>query len=242
MRNNNIAISVIIPAYNEANRISGTIKDCSTYLMGHGITHEIVIVDDGSSDKTCEVVNNLKKELPNIELIKMEKNRGKGCAVKKGMINSSGVSKLFMDADGATNLSEIEKLLPHLKYYDVVIGSRSVPGSKIEKNQAWYRRLSGKTGNLLVRLLFGLHINDTQCGFKLFTYDASSAIFPALTLDRFGFDIELLAIAKFHNLKIKEVPIVWSHKDDSKVKIKDYFDVLISTFKVKIKMIFGLYK
>ncbi len=242
MKNNPIALSVIIPAFNEASRIKETIHNCNKYLNESGVLFEIIVVDDGSTDSTSDIVTSLKKKQANIQLIKLEKNQGKGRAVQVGMMKADGVNRLFMDADGSTSISEIEKLLPYLKHFEVIIGSRALVESRIKNNQVWYRRFFGKIGNKLIRLLFGLNISDTQCGFKLFTNNAADFIFPSLTLNRFGFDIEVLAIAKYHGLKIKEVPVVWSHSDGSKVKAMDYLDVLLSVFKVKVKMIFGLYK
>lgn len=235
-------LSVVIPAYNESSRIKNTVIKCSGYLKKKNISHEIIVVDDGSKDETCAVVEEISKKLPNIILVKLPQNKGKGGAVQKGMEVAKGDIRLFMDADGSTPIEEIERLLPHLDSYDIIIGSRALNDSHIARSQPWYRRFSGKFGNIIVRLLFGLHLYDTQCGFKLFNKRSAELLFPKLTLNRFGFDIEILALGNKYGFKIKEVPVNWEHREDSKVSLLDYLDVLISVFKVKFWMLFGLYE
>ncbi|MDP1689508.1 MAG: glycosyltransferase family 2 protein [bacterium] len=235
-------LSVVIPAYNEATRIKETILKCSSYLIDKHLIHEIIVVDDGSTDKTVDVVQEIIKTLSNLILVKLQQNKGKGAAVQYGMEVAIGDVRLFMDADGSTPIEEIERLLPLLESYDIIIGSRALNDSRVKRSQSWYRQLFGKFGNIIVRLLFGLQLYDTQCGFKLFNKRSAEFLFPKLILNRFGFDIEILALGNKYGLKIKEVPVTWEHKENSKVNYSDYIDVLISILKVKYRMLTGKYK
>jgi len=217
-------LSIVIPAYNEAKRLPATLKDVDKYLRQRDYAYEILVVDDGSTDETVAVVESLR--VPHLRIIKNRENRGKGYTVKNGMDKASGKYILFMDADNASTILELEKLLPHLvsRRFEVAIGSRYKSPTFIKKRQPFYRVLLGRGGNWLIQLILLPGINDTQCGFKLFTHQAAKNIFKHQTVERFGFDIEILRIAKALGYRIKEEPVVW--RDDPNTNVRFFRDGL----------------
>lgn len=236
-------LSVVIPAYNEAGRIASTLKSIHNFLQKQSYDYEILVVSDGSKDQTSEVVNGLSATVKNLVFVDNKENHGKGYVTKQGMLKASGDIRLFMDADNSTT---IDQMLPMLKAldegYEVVIGSIEVSGAKINEHAQWYRRALGHWSKYLIRLVAGLwEIHDTQRGFKLFTGKAAQAIFSKVTIERFGFDIEVLAVAKKMNFKIKELPVVWNNAGDSKVSLKSYFGVLMDLFRVRFNLWTGKY-
>lgn len=236
-------LSVIVPAYNEEHRIAKTLREVSAFLAKQSFDYEILVVVDGAKDGTASVVEGLKNELKNLILINNQQNRGKGYVVRQGMLKATGDARLFMDADNSTT---IEQVLPMLKLltggYDVVIGSIEVKGSKINEHAQWYRRALGHWSKYLIRLVAGLwDIYDTQRGFKLFSGSAALTIFSKVTIERFGFDIEVLAIAKSLGLKIKEVPVVWNNAGESTVHLSSYFATLADLFAVRLNLWSGKY-
>ena len=236
-------LSVIIPSYNEEKRIKNTLVSINEYLSRQAYDYEIIVVNDGSKDATSQVVSNLKFEIKNLRLIDNKDNHGKGWVVKQGMLIAKGDIRLFTDADNSTTINHIEKMLVYFRGgYDVVIGSRRVLGSKIAIHQASYKELLGRLGNLWIRIFAVGGINDTQAGFKAFTAKSAQIIFPHLTLDRWGFDFEALAIAKKYKLKIKEMPITWINDAMSHVKLSAYFKTLIEAMKVRWNLMTGKYK
>lgn len=222
-------LSVIIPAYNEEKRIWGTLKAVNDYLSGQTYDYEIIVVSDGSKDNTVGVVENLKSTIPNLKLIDNQKNHGKGFVVRQGMFEAKGDFRLFTDADNSTTIEQIEKFWPYVKEdYDIIIGSIEIKGAKITENAQWYRRALGHWSKYIIRIVAGLwNIKDAQRGFKLFTAKAAQDIFSKVKIDRFGFDIEVLALAKKLGYKIKEVAVEWNNPGESKVSLKSY----IATFK-----------
>lgn len=212
-----VALSVVIPAYKEEDRIVATLERTLEYLRGRGDRFEIIVVDDGSPDRTSERVADVVNEAPELALEVLPENRGKGAAVRTGVLRSRGASVLFMDADLATPIEELEKLEPFLAQgYDVAIGSRGLRESDIRQRQPFPRELMGRTFNVIVRTLLLGGFRDTQCGFKLFTRDAARELFSAQTLDGFAFDVEILWLAR-GTWTIAEVPVVWHHVEESKV-------------------------
>ena len=211
-------LSVIVPAYNEEARLPITLARTSEYLALHHPGSEILVVDDGSTDDTAGIVRDVAARDARVRLISLERNRGKGAAVRTGMLAARGDHALFMDADMSTPIEEIEKLYFYARRgNDVVIGSRGLADSDIRTRQPLFRESMGRVFNLLVRaLLFG-GFRDTQCGFKLFTRRAARDIFGRQTLDGFAFDVEVLLLARDAGLGVKEVPIVWYHSPHSKV-------------------------
>jgi len=228
-------ISIIIPAYNEEKRILKTLKKIYEYLKNKKCDFEIIVVDDGSKDKTVNVVSNFADGKKEVKILKHEKNMGKGAAVKTGVLSASGDLVLFTDADLSTPIEEIEKLKKSIEIgYDISIGSRGLKESKIIIPQPWHRRIIGKIFPLLVRILVINDFKDTQCGFKLFKKGVAKKIFEELKTDGFAFDVEVLAKGKKYGYKIDEVPVVWYNSPRSSVKIfKDSFRMFISLLKIK---------
>ncbi len=226
-----IYISFVIPAYNEELRISQTINKVFDYFGKQNFEFEIIVVDDGSKDNTQIVMKNF----PNVKYIKLVQNQGKGAAVRTGMLAAQGKYIIFSDADLSTPVYEIPKLLKYLENgYDVCIGSRALDSSMIKVHQPFYREFMGKTFNKLVQLLVVKGISDTQCGFKGFTKQASEIIFSKQIINGFGFDVEIIYLAKLANLKIKEIPVEWYNDDRSKVHpIKDSIKMLSEIIKIR---------
>ena len=240
-------ISIIIPAYNEEQRLGSTLADTFEYLTAQDYTSEIIVVDDGSNDQTVKIAESFQaqtNEKIKLRVLKNPGNRGKGYAVRNGMLHASGEVHLFMDADLATPLDQIPKVInPILNHeYDVVFGSRAISESVIEVEQSILRRLRGRGGNLLIRLMTGMDIKDTQCGFKAFRRQASQTIFPLQQIEGFGFDPEVLFIAKKQGWKWKETPVVWRHVEGSKVTmLSASLEVFADVFKIRWNDLNGKY-
>lgn len=237
-------ISVIIPAYNEEKRITPTIHSIVDYFDTSKIkNYEIIVVLDGSRDKTLEVVTKLSKKYKKIKIIDNKINRGKGAVVKQGVLESKGKYVLFMDADNSTHIDELDKILPVMRQgVDIVVGSRDMQDSKIEVRQARYKELLGDLGNYWIQILLVGGIKDTQCGFKVFSGDVARHIFSPLTMKGWSFDIELLALARYFGYSIKEMPVIWYNDDSSHVKLQDYINVLLDTFIIKYRLLTKYYK
>lgn len=235
-------LSVIIPAYNEEKRISSTLLAVDKYLSRQKYEYEILVIGDGATDKTVEIAKNFQNMIKNLRVIENKENHGKGFVVRQGMLEAKGDYRLFTDADNSTSVDQIESLLPFFKEgYDVVIGSRAIAGAKINVHQPFYKELFGKTGNKIIQIVAVWGISDTQAGFKCLTAQAAEDIFSRCVIDRWGFDIEVLALARKLGYKIKEVPIVWVNDMASHVKLSGYIQVLLETFKVRWNLITGKY-
>ncbi len=234
-------LSVIVPAYNEGNKLKENILEIDRYLKNHNHDYEIIVVDDGSKDNTAEIVKSIENK--QIRILVNHPNRGKGYSVKRGMLEAEKEYALFMDADLATPLKEISKFKNFKDRYDVLIASRNLPDSDIKITQPFYRQLLGKGFSLVVRIFAVRGIKDTQCGFKMFNRKAREIIFSRQTFERFGFDVEILYIARKHNLSIKELPVTWINDSDSRVNpIKDSFRMFIDVLKVRKNSLFGVYR
>ncbi len=225
-------LSIVIPAYNEEERLGKTLSETFDYLAEQDYTSELIVIDDGSRDRTVEIAESfLSRSSTKTKLttLKNPGNRGKGYAVRNGMLHASGEIHLFFDADLATPLDQIPKVVqPILNgQYDVVFGSRAMNEAVIEVEQSILRRLRGRGGNLLIRLLTGMDIMDTQCGFKAFRRQASQSVFPLQQVEGFGFDPEILFIANKQGWRWKETPVVWRHVEGSKVTM---FSATVSVF------------
>ena len=233
----NLYLSVIIPAYNEAERLPNTLLRLHQYLTAGSFPYEIVVVLDGPTDDTRAVLRNLTAELPNLRVIDRSVNRGKGYTVREGMLEVSGQIRLFTDADNSTDIAHFDKMKPFFdRGYPVVIASRD-PRDALQAQQtvpqAAYKRIFSRIGNWLVQLLAVRGIHDTQCGFKAFRADAAERIFSKTTIERWGFDIEVLALARALNYQIGIIPAHWINDDRSHVRLADYLRVLADTLAVR---------
>lgn len=225
-------ISLIIPVYNEEERIERTLDKVWNYFESHKYKSEIVVVDDGSKDGTLE---KLKKFENQIRVISYNPNRGKGAAVRTGMLSSKGKFRFFSDADLSTPIYEIEKLLEKLKSgADICIGSRAIDPSLIKKHQPFYREFMGKMFNKFVQLMVLKGIEDTQCGFKGFTDRAAELVFSKSKIDGFSFDVEVLFLAQKAGLRIEQVPVEWYNDRRTKVNpLKDSVKMFLELLKIK---------
>lgn len=235
-------LSVIIPAYNEEKRIEKTLLSVDEYLSKENYDYEILVVNDGSKDRTGEVVEALTSRVKNLKLIDNRDNHGKGWVVRKGMLEARGDYRLFVDADNSTTVDHLDKFWPYMKEnYQVAIASIAKKGAQIAHTEKFYKRILGKLGNLWIQFWVLPGVHDTQRGFKLFTAQAAKKVFEKLTLNRWGFDIEVLALSRKFGFKIKEVPVKWVNDPDSRVKPTAYFQVLIETLKVRWNLWSGKY-
>jgi dolichyl-phosphate beta-glucosyltransferase len=213
-------LSVIIPAYNEETRLPATLESVYLYLSQSPYSFEILVVDDGSLDATCEVVQEFAAHNDGLRLVSYAPNQGKGCAVRTGMLAARGDYLLMNDADGSSPIEEVDKLLNVLKQgSDVAIGSRAKEDPNVVVKAQLHRTYIGNTFNLIVQRLLLPGIQDTQCGFKLFKRDVAQDIFSVARLNGYAFDVELLYIARLRNYKISELAINWTNAEGSKVNV-----------------------
>lgn len=213
-------LSVIFPAYNEEDRLERTLRDAAEYFRGRRLDVELIVVDDGSRDGTSHLVRRLSREFAELRLIRLPANRGKGYAVRSGVVNARGRRILFADADGATPMPEIERLEARLDQGgDVAIGSRALAGDNTRVQARFYRRIIGRTFHFLVELLTVRGFQDTQCGFKLFRAAAAQDLFSRMRMDGFSFDVEVLLMARRGGYTVAEVPVNWEHQPGSRVNL-----------------------
>ncbi len=241
-----IYLSVIIPAYNEERRIAKTLKRFHEYFSPQAYSYEILLVLDGPTDHTHEAAKKLSGEISHLAILHRSKNRGKGFTVREGMLAARGKIRLFTDADNSTDIAHFELMRPLFdKGYDVVIASRDskdAPGARQRISQVWYKRLLGDMGNLFIQFMAVPGIWDTQCGFKAMRDYAALRVFRQSKIDRWGFDIELLALARALHYKIGIIPAVWENDPQSHVKFLGYLQVLWETVKIRINFSRGVYK
>ena len=241
-------LSVIIPAYNEAKRLPLTLVDIDKHLSEIGFPYEIVVVNDGSKDQTAEIVRRFSHLMKNLRLIDNKENHGKGWVVRQGMLESEGAVRIFTDADNSTSIDQFSKMLPYLPSpsgeegkFDIVVGSRDIPGAKLIPPQPWYKRIAGNAGNIIIQILLLPKMWDTQCGFKAFTAESAQKIFSISKIDKWAFDVEALSLAKEMGYKVKEIPVVWVNNPFSKVKLSSYVKFLWEVVKIKWWLVRGKY-
>jgi dolichyl-phosphate beta-glucosyltransferase len=230
-----LVLSIVVPAFNEEQRLPATLTRMRAYLDGRNEDYEVLIVDDGSGDNTLAMSREVAKEWPQLQVLALERNTGKGAAVRLGMLMAKGEHRVFSDADLSTPIEEVEELRARLVgNCAVAIASRALPESQIDVHQPGRREVMGRTYNRLLRVaaLRGLH--DTQCGFKAFTADAAVACFTPLKTLRFGFDAEVLLRARRLGWTVAEVPVRWEHKEDSRVSaMRDSVGVLFDLVRLR---------
>jgi dolichyl-phosphate beta-glucosyltransferase len=233
------SLSVVVPAYNEARRLPATLASVRTYLRDVDREHEIVVVDDGSTDTTAEVARAARDD---VRVLRHEPNRGKGCAVRRGMLAATGARRLMTDADLSTPIEELAKLEAEIERgFDVAIGSRAVAGAVIEVHQSAYREAMGRLFNRLVQALLLPGLCDTQCGFKLFTARAAEEAFSSCRLDGFSFDVEALYVARRRGLRVAEVPVVWRNDTASRVSLGGGSAAFVDLVRIRLAALRGAY-
>lgn len=237
------ALSIVVPAYNEEHRLEPTLRRVMDYIASRGLDAEVIVVDDGSRDRTSAIVHGLRDEFENLRLIRLAENRGKGYAVRTGVINAWGRYVLFMDADGATSIDEIERLETAMQAdAAIAIGSRQLRAPDVQVKARLVRRTMGRTFHRCVSLLTVRGIEDTQCGFKLFRADAAHDLFSRMRMDGFSFDVEVLLMAQRRGYPIAEVPVNWTHQPGSRVNlVADSLRMLRDLFVIRGHAIRGDY-
>jgi glycosyltransferase involved in cell wall biosynthesis len=213
-----LTYSIVIPAYNESSRIRPTLDQILRYAAEQGWEAEILVVDDGSHDDTAAVIREYASQHAQIRLVQNGGNRGKGFSVRNGMLHARGDVCLFTDADLSSPISEAQKLLDAIRGgADVALGSRWLRAELQTERQPLYRQLFGRVFNLILRLFLGLHYADTQCGFKAFRHEAAQRIFPLQKIERWGFDPEILFLARRMKMHVVEVPVLWAHSEGTRL-------------------------
>jgi len=240
---NNVHLSIIIPAYNESERLPSSLREINNYLKNVDYNYEIIVVNDGSQDDTAQIVRNMMSTVNNLRLIDDKENHGKGYSIREAMLSARGDYRIFDDADNSTSIDQIEKVWTEFdKGYDVVIGSRIIKGAVIPVRQSLLRRFVARIFYLLAHIICGLWgIHDTQCGFKAFRAKAAQDIFARAKINRFAFDVEVLVIAKRLGYKIKEIPVRWIEKRGGKVKFKSMFNMFKDLIRIRLNLIKGYY-
>ena len=239
------SLSIIVPAYNESARLPETLRRIEEYFTrSRWDFHEILVVDDGSRDATLEAARGFANGNPNIRVLSNPGNRGKGYSVRHGMLEAKGEWRLFSDADLSTPIDELDKLWGRLSESgaQIAIGSRALDRSLIGVHQPGFRESAGRIFNAVMRGVTGLPFADTQCGFKLFREDAAREVFARQTLERFGFDVEVLFVARKLGYKAVEVPVRWNHAEGSKVGMFTGLHAFGELAEVRFNDLMGYYK
>jgi dolichyl-phosphate beta-glucosyltransferase len=239
-----LELSIIIPAFNEEVRLPKTLEKIHVYLATRRWHAEVIVVDDGSTDWTARIVERVRQEHPEVRLVSNGRNRGKGFSVRHGMLEALGQITLFTDADLSTPIEEADKLFAALreKGYDGAIGSRAIDRSLILVHQSAFRESIGIIFNCAVQSITGLRFVDTQCGFKAFRSEPARIIFEQQRVERFGFDPEILFLAKWHSLKVAEIPVRWVNDPASKIRIfSDSASMLLALLEIRWNALRGCY-
>ena len=245
---NDLFLSIVIPAYNEEQRIGSTLERILHYLKPRGRPFELVVVDDGSGDRTADIAREFgtsENAEWSLRLLANDGNRGKGYSVRRGMLEAQGAYALLTDADLSSPIEEIAKLEKEVVdgSCDIAFGSRDLKESDIQIRQSWFRETSGKIFNRLVRLSTGLPYADTQCGFKLFKMSSCRDLFQKQTIEGLSFDVEILYMARKWGLTLKEVPVVWRHSEGSRVRFApDAFQMAWDLLRIRWNGVRGRYR
>jgi len=235
-------LSIVIPSYNEELRLPTTLERIAAFLPSLGPNTELIVVDDGSRDRTAEVSEAFRAKIPNLRVVPNGVNRGKGYSVRHGMLEARGRNVLFTDADLSAPIEEAPKLLDALQDYDVAIGSRALDRSLITVHESRFREFAGIVFNTIVRIVLRLPYVDTQCGFKAFRREPCRIIFDQQRIERFGFDPELLYLARHHGLHTTEIPVRWAHSPATKVNmLRDSVQMFVDVFTIRWNALRGRY-
>ena len=227
-------LSIVIPSYNEELRLPATLEHIVDYVPQLGGKTEILVVDDGSRDKTAAVAESFRSKFPALRVIPNGVNRGKGFSVRHGMLEAKGRWVLFTDADLSAPIEEAPKLLKALETYDVAIGSRALDRSMITVHESRFREFAGIVFNAIVRIILWLPFVDTQCGFTAFRRERCRILFEQQRIERFGFDPELLYLARHHGLRVVEIPVHWGHSHATKVNMmRDSIQMFLDVFTIR---------
>jgi glycosyltransferase involved in cell wall biosynthesis len=236
-------LSIVIPAYNEELRLPATLERLAEYLPTLGLQTEVLIVDDGSRDRTTAVAESFSGKISGLRVLSNGTNRGKGYSVRHGMLEAAGELVLFTDADLSAPIEESDKLIAALKNgYDLAIGSRALNRSLISTHESVFRELAGIIFNRIVRIVLWLPFVDTQCGFKAFRRERCKIIFELQRIEGFGFDPELLYLARHFGLQAVEIPVRWGHSPDTKVSMmRDSLKMFVDIFVIRWNALSGRY-
>jgi glycosyltransferase involved in cell wall biosynthesis len=235
-------LSIVIPAFNEELRLPETLSLISSYIRGSKRETEVIVVDDGSTDRTADVAKSFRAEIHRLRIVANGENRGKGYSVRHGMMEASGQIVLFTDADLSAPIEETDKLLAALADHEVAIGSRALNRSLISVRQSAFREYAGIIFNFIVRAILRLPFVDTQCGFKAFRREPCRIIFQQQRIERFGFDPELLYLARHHGLRSAEIPVRWAHSPATKVSmLRDSVQMFVDVFIIRWNSLLGRY-
>ncbi|HKV23119.1 MAG TPA: dolichyl-phosphate beta-glucosyltransferase [Candidatus Acidoferrum sp.] len=235
-------ISIVIPSYNEELRLPATLERIAAFLSTFGGAAEVLVVDDGSKDRTAQIAESFRDRIPLLRVIPNGVNRGKGYSVHHGMLEARGRIVLFTDADLSAPIEEATKLFNALKDHDVAIGSRALDRSLIAVHESRFREFAGIVFNAIVRVILWLPYVDTQCGFKAFLREPCRIIFEQQRIERFGFDPELLYLARHHGLRAVEIPVRWAHSPATKVNmLRDSVQMFLDVFTIRWNALLGRY-
>src|SRR3984893_759282 len=235
-------LSIVIPAFNEELRLPETLSLISSYVRASKRETEVIVVDDGSTDRTADVANSFRGEIHYLRVVSNKENRGKGFSVRHGMMEANGRIVLFTDADLSAPIEEADKLLAALADHDVAIGSPPLTRSLISVRQSVFREYAGIIFNFIVRAILRLPFVDTQCGFKAFRSEPCRVIFQQQRIERFGFDPELLYLARHHGLRSVEIPVRWAHSPATKVSMwRDSIQMFLDIFIIRWNTLMGRY-
>ena len=236
-------LSIVIPSFNEEKRLSATLERIASYINASGRETEVIVVDDGSTDGTIRIAESFRRQIAGLRVVSNGQNRGKGYSVRQGCMNSRGEIVLFTDADLSAPIEEADKLLAKMNDYDVAIGSRAVNRELIEVHESKFREFAGIIFNRIVRVILRLPFVDTQCGFKAFRRENCKVIFEQQTIERFGFDPELLYLARHHGLRTAEVAVRWAHSPATKVNMfRDSVQMFLDVVIIRWNAIRGRYR
>jgi glycosyltransferase involved in cell wall biosynthesis len=242
----NPSLSIVIPAFDESARIGDSLQKILAFVKKESPTAELIVVDDGSGDQTAKVAEDVFAGFPTIpaKVVRYEKNRGKGYAVRIGLMEAKADIALFSDADLSTPITELPKLVEPILSgeLDIAFGSRALDRSLIGTHQPWRREQGGKVFNLIVKLMTGLPFWDTQCGFKAFNMQKFRPLLPLMTIDRFGFDVEFLLVAFNNGLRLKEIPVRWDDIAGSKLSFRNGLPAFVEVNKIRQNARRGIYK